>query len=121
MAHLKEHGGQDTSNQRFRLARIGPGWVLGSIEAVSGTQHPGSHVAVTDCRLHYISYKKIEEIEESNPRLALKLQKLISYLMAKRQEITIGQLATLHSIMGSTAQKKPIGRGGSGTMNSFYN
>lgn len=47
MARLKEGGGNDASSQRFRLARIGPGWVLGSIEAVSGTQHPGSHVAGT--------------------------------------------------------------------------
>jgi hypothetical protein len=44
-ALLKAGGGLDTSNQRFRLARIGPGWVLGSNEAVSGLQHPGSLVA----------------------------------------------------------------------------
>jgi hypothetical protein len=45
MARLKAGGGNDTTNQSFRLARVGPGWVLGSIEAVSGMQHPGSLVA----------------------------------------------------------------------------
>jgi CRP-like cAMP-binding protein len=74
---------------------------------------------VTPCSLHYISYKKIEEIEEDNPRLVLKLHKLLSYLMAKRQEVTIGQLATLHSIMSSPAQKTPVGRGA--PISSFYN
>jgi hypothetical protein len=45
MARLKAGGGNDTTNQSFRLARVGPGWVLGSIEAVSGMQHPGSLIA----------------------------------------------------------------------------
>ena len=89
---------------------VGPGWVIGSIEALSGLINNASTVAVTSCRLHFISFKKIEELEEKNPVLALKLYKLLSLLMAKRQEITIGQLATLHSIMSAPALKKPIGR-----------
>jgi CRP-like cAMP-binding protein len=77
---------------------------------------------VTHCCLHYISYKKIEEIEANDPKLVLKLHKVLSYLMAKRQEITIGQLATLHSIMSSPAQKKPVGRGSATHgSSSFYN
>jgi hypothetical protein len=67
-------------------------------------------VAVTHCRLHYISYEKVEEIEAVNPLLVLKLYKLLSHLMTKRQEITISQLGTLHAIMGSPARKKPISR-----------
>lgn len=65
---------------------------------------------VTNCRLHYISYEKVAELEVINPVLVLKLYKLLSHLMTKRQEITIAQLATLHAIMGSPACKKPIGR-----------
>jgi hypothetical protein len=45
MALLKAGGGHDVTNQSFRLARIGPGWVLGAIEAVSGLEHPGSTIA----------------------------------------------------------------------------
>jgi CRP-like cAMP-binding protein len=90
-------------SQTFRLARIGPGWIAGTLEAVSGMRRPGDHVAVTYCRLHHLPFSKIQEVEKSNPSLALSLYKLLSYLMARRQEATIGQLATLHSIMTSPA------------------
>ena len=89
--------------QSFRLARIGPGWVAGTLEAVSGLRRQGEYIAVTHCRLHHLPYSKVEMIEKENPRLVLDLYKLLSYLMARRQEGTIGQLATLHSIMTSPA------------------
>lgn len=76
---------------------------------------PSDAVAVTPCRLHYISYKQIEEIEASDTAIVLKLYKLLSFLMAKRQEVTISQLGTLHSIMSSPAKKQPISRSNSGT------
>jgi hypothetical protein len=65
---------------------------------------------VTNCRLHYISYEKVEQIEAVNPLLVLKLYKLLSHIMTKRQEITITQLVTLHAIMSSPACKKPLSR-----------
>lgn len=95
---------KDGSSQTFRLARIGPGWVAGTLEYVSGMRNSGDHVAVTDCRLHHLPYSRLQEIEKSNPSLVLSLYKLLSYLMARRQEATIGQLATLHSIMTSPAK-----------------
>lgn len=126
---------------------MGPGWVIGSIEALSGLTTNASTIAgkltnantalhfifwdtltfsflaVTKCRLHFISFNNIESLEENNPRLVLKLYKLLSYLMAKRQEVTIGQLGTLHSIMSAPALKKPIGRSRSNHLvhvSSFY-
>jgi hypothetical protein len=60
--------------------------------------------------MHYIPYSKILEAEEKNPVLILQLYKLLSYLMAKRQELTISQLSTLHSIMSAPAATKPISR-----------
>jgi CRP-like cAMP-binding protein len=92
----------------FRLARIGPGWIAGTLEAVSGAQRPGEHVAVTHCRLHHLSFSKIQEVEKSNPALVLSLYKLLAYMMARRQEATIGQLATLHSIMSSPANSQML-------------
>jgi CRP-like cAMP-binding protein len=70
----------------------------------------GDVVAVTHCRLHHLPYTKIEQVEKENPALILNLYKLLSYLMARRQEGTIAQLATLHSIMASPAQLRPLGR-----------
>ena len=106
-------------------------------EALSNTANPGVNIAgtlvqdramysacviesflndpfstVTKCLLHYISYDKLKEVEETDPELVLTLYKLLASLMAKRQSITINQLATLHSIMGSQARKRPHGRAG---------
>lgn len=93
-------GGQ---RDTFRLARIGPGWVAGTEEVVTGVRREGDTVAVTHCRLHHLPFSEIERIETKHPRLVLHLYKLLSYLLARRQEATIGQLATLHSIMTSPA------------------
>jgi len=100
----------ETPFRTFRVARIGPGWVHGSMEALTGLPNPGSTVAVTSCRLHHITFKTLEEIEENHPLLVLKLYKLLALLLAKRQEVTISHLATLHSILSSPAQKPAIGR-----------
>ncbi|KAL7572078.1 hypothetical protein ACA910_001722 [Epithemia clementina (nom. ined.)] len=94
----------------FRVARIGPGWVLGTGESLTGVGNPGKYIAVSQSVVHYISFEKVEELEESEPRLILDLHKLLAYLMAKRQSVTINQLATLHSIMSSPALKRPMSR-----------
>ena len=100
--------GADSQGQTFRLARISQGWVTGTLEAVSGIRRQGDHVALTLCRLWHLPFSKLEEIESKNPRLILSLYKLLSYLMARRQEATIGQLATLHSIMSSPPYTRPL-------------
>jgi len=94
----------------FRLARIGPGWIVGSIEAFTGMKNPGVHIAVTKCRLHHLPYTKLQEIEEREPIIALKLVKLLALLLARRQDITVEQMSTLHNIMASRALTKPVKR-----------
>jgi CRP-like cAMP-binding protein len=103
-------GPGDVMGQSFRLARIGPGWVAGAMEQVSGIRRQGEYIAVTHCRLHHLPYSKLDAIETENPALILNLYKLLSYLMARRQEATIGQLATLHSIMSSPALRGPLSK-----------
>lgn len=98
------------TQQTFRLARVGAGWVVGAIEAVSGMQNAGIHLAVNRCRVHYLSYSQMEALETKDPVLMLHLYKLLSTMLAKQQELTTGQLATFHSIVSSPSQKKPIGR-----------
>lgn len=44
-AELKAAGQERATH--FRVARIGPGWVLGSMEGASGHQNTGNHVAGT--------------------------------------------------------------------------
>jgi len=103
--------GFDTGRS-FRLARIGPGSIIGGGETLTGSANPGQHVAVSHCVLYYISFSELSDLEESQPRLSLKLHKVLSHMMAKRQSTTINQLATLHSIMSSPAQKRPLRRRG---------
>jgi len=40
----------------------------------------------------------------------IKLYKLMSYLMARKEEITIDHLSTLHAIMSAPAHSKPLSR-----------
>ncbi|KAG7357645.1 STAS domain containing protein [Nitzschia inconspicua] len=93
----------------FRLARIGVGWVAGTMEFFH-MKRPGNQVAVDHCKLHHLPFSKIQDVETNNPHLALTLYKLLSYLMARRQEATIGQLATLHSIMTSPPRWRSLRR-----------
>lgn len=114
-AALLKSGAQHRTVESFvRLARVGPGWVAGTLESVQhsvgATQFPNHQVAVSKCKVHHLAYHKIEEIEDKDPKLVLQLYKVLSHLMARRQEITIGQLMTLHSIMTSPAAGKPMGR-----------
>ena len=94
----------------FRLARIGPGWIVGSTEAFTGLKNPGIHIAVTDCCLHHLPYEALQQIEKDDPILALKLLKLLAHLLARRQDIAIEQMGTHHSIMTNQPLKKPIKR-----------
>lgn len=66
--------------------------------------------AVTSCRLHHLPFRRIDEIEEKDAQLVLRLYKLLSHMVARQQQVTIGQLGTLHSIMTSSSTHKPIGR-----------
>jgi hypothetical protein len=52
----------------------------------------------------------MKEIEEEDPILTLRVYKLLAHLMARRQEVTVEQLATLHSIMTAQPLKNPTRR-----------
>lgn len=62
---------------------------------------------VSHCRLHHLPFSELKVIEEGEPLLALRLYKLLAHLMARRQEVTVEQLATLHSIMSAAPLKTP--------------
>jgi hypothetical protein len=51
----------------------------------------------------------MQEIEEEDPKLMMRLYKLLAHTMVRRQEVTIEQLATLNSILTCPAQNIPIG------------
>ena len=94
----------------FRLARVGPGWVIGCISEFTGQDIPGNYICMTESRVHYLPFETIQELEVSKPVLIMHLYKLLAHLGARRQELTIGQLSTLRAVMSSTAPSKPISR-----------
>jgi len=110
-AKMKQVRRGERGLQNFRLARIGPGWVVGTIEGSSGLRNAGMHIAVTDCRLHLLPFERVREIEKTDPGLILSLFRLCSHLSARRQELTIEQLTQYMTIMNSPAHtSQPINR-----------
>jgi hypothetical protein len=117
-AILKALGTNGKNVHHFRVARVGPGWITGLHEALGaggGESSRRNFQAMTRCKLHHLPYRIISELEAEKPFVLLTLYKLLAFLLAKRQESTITQLGTLHSIMTSQAQKRPIGRANSCT------
>ena len=129
---LKTHPGLK-SQTTFRIARVGPGrpplnlfyiafsfgancfpcdlgWLIGNIAEMTGSPDLGIYTALTPCRLHQITFETIERLEVDSPVVVLHLYKLLTHLTSRQNEMTINQLATLRSIMSSTAPTQPISR-----------
>ena len=82
----------------------------GTISEFTGQDIPGAYQCVTPCRVHHLTFDTIEELEVEKPALILNLYKMLAHLMARRQEMTIGQLSTFKTIMSSNVQTKPPSR-----------
>lgn len=104
--------------QSFRLARLGQGSIIGTVEATSGLRRPCEYVAASSsssCRLHHLPLEAIRRAERDNPALAMNLYKTISHVATKREEQTIQQLGQLNRILRSPTPrlrggKKDLGR-----------
>lgn len=108
-----QHNRPEHSEQTFRLARIGQGWILGSIEmATHGMKRPGTHVASSDCRLHFLSADAIHRAETEKPIAVMHLYKLLAFLATKRQEVTIEQLGQFVHILNSPTPRLTGGKSG---------
>lgn len=99
--HHHSHGSSANEQQSFRLARIGQGWIIGSIETSNGMKKPGVHVAISSCRLHHLPAGAIQQLQEENPRLAMHLYRVLAHLATKRQEMTIDHLGQHLRILNS--------------------
>jgi CRP-like cAMP-binding protein len=98
----EKHGkGVDISEQSFRLAQVGQGWIIGGIEAANGMRRQGIYAAITASRLHFLSMDMIHQLEANDPSVAMRLYKVLSLLSTKRQEATIRQLGQFVRIMKS--------------------
>eukprot|EP00539_Tryblionella_compressa_P008608 CAMPEP_0178766332 /NCGR_PEP_ID=MMETSP0744-20121128/18999_1 /TAXON_ID=913974 /ORGANISM="Nitzschia punctata, Strain CCMP561" /LENGTH=357 /DNA_ID=CAMNT_0020422029 /DNA_START=22 /DNA_END=1095 /DNA_ORIENTATION=- len=109
-ALAKRLAGGGQTNPSYRSARMGPGWVIGIYEFASGQPPIGVFRAITPSRLHYIPFSTIHELEETHPILAIRLYKLVSHMMVRKENNTVSQLTTLHNILSSPAHSKPFPR-----------
>jgi len=98
------------TSKAMRIATAGPGWVIGTHEFATG-QHPlNKFKAITTVKMHHIRFSDLHRIERENPALVLRLYKMLTHVMARKEEDTVAHLSTLHNIMSSSAHSKPVRR-----------
>ena len=56
-----------------------------------------------------MSFDKLKSLEDQHPILALRLHKMLLHLMARKEEIAVDHLSTLHTILNTPAHK-PVSR-----------
>ena len=66
--------------------------------------------AITKVKMHHLRFSDLTKIEEEDPSLVLRLYKMLTYVMARKEEDTVSHLSTLHDILSSPAHSKPISR-----------
>ena len=105
---------KDEPTQReFRLARYGPGYVVGYLEYITGLPSPGHILAVTNCRLHFLPFEFMDDIEIESPLVLMHLYKLLARIIASRYDSATEQLSILRNIIstpGITTAQKPMSR-----------
>ena len=73
--------------------------VLGTIENALGQWPGGVTIAATHCRLYHLPFTKLQELEKEEPMLVVHLYKMLTYLMARKEVVTIDHLNTLYNIL----------------------
>ena len=66
--------------------------------------------AITKVKMHHLRFSDLAKIEQENPALVLRLYKMLTHVMARKEEDTVAHLSTLHDILSSPAHSKPIPR-----------
>ncbi len=115
---LKRMNSSSKRNMSFRLARVGPGWILGCREVASGLHDPAMYVAVTKARLYFLSKEEIARLEAGNPHLAVILHRTIAHIMAKDFDNIQEQMAQYHTIHSSRSSGGPVRRETMGNINA---
>ena len=83
-------------HRTFQLTRLGPGWLLGATELCSGYRSMGQFVVQSPtCKAHFLPFRKISELELSDPLLALRVCQLAAMVVADRYDRSKEQLAHL--------------------------
>jgi hypothetical protein len=84
--------------------------VVGANEFATGQHSLKTFKAITKVKMHHLRFSDLTKIEEEDPSLVLRLYKMLTYVMARKEEDTVSHLSTLHDILSSPAHSKPISR-----------
>jgi len=104
-------GGEATpKSNNLRIATAGPGWVVGVTEFAMGRHSLKKFKAITKVKMHHLRFSDLSKIEKENPALVLRLYKMLTHVMARKEEDTVAHLSTLHDILSSPVHSKPIPR-----------
>ncbi|KAG7339587.1 STAS domain containing protein [Nitzschia inconspicua] len=109
-ALAKRYAGGEKAYSARGSARIGPGWVVGTNEFVSGQPPWGIFRAATLVRLHHLPFTTIRTIEQKDPVMILRLYKLLAHMMVRNETNTVAQLTVMRNILSAPAHSKPIPR-----------
>ncbi|GMH72049.1 hypothetical protein TL16_g05814 [Triparma laevis f. inornata] len=102
--------GIDRREHTFRLASMGPGWVLGCREVSGGLKFNGSYIAVTPSKLHYLPLSALSSLTEKSPLATLTLYKMMAHLVAKNLESATAQIDSFKNVIGGRGEGKPTKR-----------
>eukprot|EP00533_Pseudo-nitzschia_delicatissima_P009297 CAMPEP_0116086564 /NCGR_PEP_ID=MMETSP0327-20121206/4920_1 /TAXON_ID=44447 /ORGANISM="Pseudo-nitzschia delicatissima, Strain B596" /LENGTH=1288 /DNA_ID=CAMNT_0003577619 /DNA_START=153 /DNA_END=4019 /DNA_ORIENTATION=- len=98
------------NSNNLRIATAGPGWVVGANEFATGRHSMKKFKAITKIKMHHLRFSDLAKIEQENPALVLRLYKMLTHVMARKEEDTVAHLSTLHDILSSPAHSKPVSR-----------
>lgn len=84
--------------------------VIGTNEFATGQHWQNKFKAITDVKMYHLRFSDLTKLEEEDPALVLRLYKMLTLIMARKEEDTIAHLSTLHCILSSPAYSEPIRR-----------
>ena len=79
--------------RHFQLARFGPGWCIGCDDLFSGYATIGVFLAETECKVHFVSFRRIQDLKRNNPELVLELYSLLGRLVSRQLNRTKERLS----------------------------
>jgi hypothetical protein len=84
--------------------------VIGANEFAMGQHSLKKFKAITKVKMYHLRFSDLTKIEEERPALVLRLYKMLTHVMARKEEDTVAHLSTLHDILNSPVHSKPIPR-----------
>ena len=98
------------SNMReFQFARFGPGWCIGLEDAFTGMRSVGKFEAETDCVVYFLSFREIETLKETQPKVVMQLFHLLGRLMSSQYNRTKERLSHVVDAMSTKNTRKNKG------------